>query len=325
MRLVVLGCGSIGRRHLQNLQSLGYTELLAYDPASRARRMTREETGLPSLSSLDEVWAKSPEVALVTAGTQAHVDLGLEAARHGCHLFIEKPLSHSIDGRLHQLLSEIEKRKLITMVACNMRYHPGPMAVKELLESGSVGEIIAARIQAGSYLPRWHPNQEYQQSYSASPEWGGAVLDCIHEIDLALWYFGPAKLAGAACLGAGTIGLESDGLAEILLRHKSGVLSSLHLNFVQRDYKRSCQIIGSRGTIYWDFNERQVNVFGEDGELVDRQREPEGWQSNQMYVEELKDFLRSVETLSPTANAISRSLEALDIALAVRSTEAKSS
>ncbi len=53
MRIVILGCGSIGRRHLQNLQSLGYTELLAYDPASRARRMTREETGLPSHTSLD--------------------------------------------------------------------------------------------------------------------------------------------------------------------------------------------------------------------------------------------------------------------------------
>lgn len=58
MRIVVLGCGSLGRRQLRNLQSLGYTELLAYDPASQARRMTREETGLPSLSSLDEVWAK---------------------------------------------------------------------------------------------------------------------------------------------------------------------------------------------------------------------------------------------------------------------------
>ena len=115
MRIVVLGCGSIGRRHLRNLQSLGYTELLAYDPASQARRVTTEETGLSSLDSLDEVWAKKPEVALVTAETQAHVDLSLEAARHGCHLFIEKPLSHSIDGRLHKLLSEVEKRNLINL------------------------------------------------------------------------------------------------------------------------------------------------------------------------------------------------------------------
>ena len=127
MRLVILGCGSIGRRHLRNLQSLGYTELLAYDPVSQARRMTEEETGLPCLSSLDEVWAKSPEVALVTAGTEAHVALGLEAARHGCHLFIEKPLSYSIDRPLEKLLSEVEQRNLITMVALSIKNNTSPM------------------------------------------------------------------------------------------------------------------------------------------------------------------------------------------------------
>ena len=325
MPIAVLGCGSIGRRHLRNLQNLGYTELLVYDPASQARHMAKEEFGLHSLASLDEIWAKSPEVVLVTAETQAHLDLSLEAARHGCHLFIEKPLSHIIDSRLHELVSEVETRKLITMVACNMRYHPGPMAVKGLLETRSVGEIIAARIHAGSYLPHWHPSTNYQESYSASPDWGGVVLDCIHEIDLALWYFGPAKIAGAVCLPASTLGLESAGLAELLLRHASGVLSSLHLNLVQRDYKRSCQIFASRGTIYWAFCARQVPVFGEDGQLVNRLLEPEGWQLNQMYVDELKEFLRSVDSLSPTTNPISKSLEALDIALAVKSREVQSS
>ena len=324
MRIVVLGCGSIGRRHLRNLQSLGYTDLLAYDPASQARRMTKEEIGLPCLSSLDEVWAKNPEVVLVTAGTQAHVDLGLEAADHGCHLFIEKPLSYSIDRPLEKLLSQVERRNLITMIACNMRYHPGPIAVKELLELGSIGDIIAARIQVGSYLPYWQPNQDFRLGYSPSSEWGGAVLDCIHEIDLALWYFGPAKLAGAACLGATTIGLQTDGLAEILLHHNTGVLSSVHVNFVQRDYKRSCQIIGSLGTIYWDFNERQVNMFGEDGRLVKRLSEPDDWQLNQMYVDELKHFLGSVENHTPTMNSISMAVEALKLALAVKSTEASS-
>jgi len=78
------------------LQSLGYTEPLAYDPADQARNRTKEDIRITGYSSLDEVWAKKPEVPLVTAVTQAHVDLSLEAARHGCQLFIEKPLSHSI-------------------------------------------------------------------------------------------------------------------------------------------------------------------------------------------------------------------------------------
>ncbi len=258
-------------------------------------------------------------MVLVTASTSSHVELALQAARHGCHLFVEKPLSYTIDARLFELLDEVEKRGLINMVGCNMRYHPGPVAVKELLQSKFIGDTIAARIHAGSYLPHWHPGSDYRKNYSASPASGGAVLDCIHEIDLAIWYFGPAKLVGAAGIPAVSIGLQTDGMAEILLRHESGVLSSLHLNFLQRDYKRSCQVIGSEGTIYWDFKKRQIKVFGDDGELMKRQGEPDGWQLNQMYVEEIKDFLQSVETLRPPVNSISNSLDTLKIALAVKS------
>ncbi len=75
MWIVILGCGSIGRRHLRKLQSLDYTELLAYDPADQARNRTKEDIRTTGYSSLDEAWARNPEVALVTAVTQAHVDL----------------------------------------------------------------------------------------------------------------------------------------------------------------------------------------------------------------------------------------------------------
>ena len=322
MKFLFVGCGSIGRRHIKNLKELVDCEVLAYRVRKESLGDFEKEHDIKTYYDLDEALDQKPDAVFVTNPTSLHLSIARKAAERGCHLFIEKPLSYSIDRPLENLLSEVEQRNLITMVACNMRYHPGPVAVKELLEVESIGEIIAARIQVGSYLPYWQPNQDFRQRYSPSSEWGGAVLDCIHEIDLALWYFGPARLAGAACLGAATIGLETDGLAEILLHHKSGVLSSVHVNFVQRDYKRSCQIIGSRGTIYWDFNERQVNVFGEDGRLVKQLLEPADWQLNQMYVDELKYFLGSVENLAPTMNSISMALEALKLALAVRSTEA---
>src|SRR5207247_166630 len=146
---------------------------------------------------------------------------------------------------------EIESRGLVSMVACNMRFHPGPAQVKQLLESSAIGKPLSARIHVGSYLPRWRAGQDYRLSYSASRTSGGAALDCIHEIDLALWYFGAAELISVASLPAHSIGLEVDGLIEILLRHESDVLTSVHLNFLQHNYHRSCSIIGSSGTISW--------------------------------------------------------------------------
>lgn len=317
MRLAVLGCGSIGRRHLRNLLALGARALVAFDPLEAACQSVSTETGIPAHTSLAAIWKFKPDAMLITAPSNLHVSLALEAARRGCDLFIEKPLSSSLDG-LGELAAEIEKHNLISLVGCNMRFHPGPAAVKSLLDQNKIGAVLSARIQCGSYLPRWRPQQDYRQSYSASPEWGGAILDCIHEIDLALWYLGPASLLASARLPARPLGLETDGLAELLLRHDSGALSSVHLNFVQRDYRRGCQIIGADGTIYWDFSERVVKVFGQDGTLSDTLSEPVGWEANQMYLDEMQHFLHAVQTRQPSVNPISGGVAALKIALAAR-------
>ena len=135
--------------------------------------------------------------------------------------------------------------------------------VRRLLGEGAIGRVIAARIHTGSYLPEWRPGTDYRRSYSASStRGGGAILDCIHEIDLALWYFGPGVLSASATVPAHTLGLEVEGLAEILIRHDSGVLSSVHLNFIQRDYQRECRIIGTAGTLSWTFQEPYVRCEG---------------------------------------------------------------
>ena len=317
LHFLVLGCGSIGQRHIKNLMTLKAGEIIAFDVLEERRQAVRTEFGIETVNAIEEVWDRKPDVVLVTASTNMHVPLALQAAGHGCHLFIEKPLSHTLDG-LERLSAEVERRRLVTMVGCNMRFHPGPATVKRLLEEGVIGQVIAARIQTGSFLPRWRPGQDYRQSYSASPEWGGAILDCIHEIDLALWYLGPAQMLTAAHVPARSIGLETEGLAEIILRHESGTLTNVHLNFVQRDYRRTCQVIGDEGTIYWDFGEHRVRVYGPDGELEQTYPEPEGWEVDQMYLDELEHFSEAVRNGSGTVNPISDGLKVLKVALAAR-------
>ncbi len=317
MRLAVVGCGSIGTRHLKNLRHLGYNDLVAVDPDSAARQRISGDLGINVLESLAALWEKAPDVVLVAGPTHHHVDIAREAARRDCHLFIEKPLSHSREG-LTELLQAAAAGDLITMVGCNMRFHWGPQTVKHLLSARVIGAPLAARLQGGSYLPRWRPQQDYRQSYSASPVWGGAVLDWIHEIDLALWYLGPARVLAAALLPATAIGLSTDGLAEILLGHASGVLSSVHVNFIQRNTHRSCQIIGETGTLTWSLTDRKVLVYGEDGEITRELSEPRGYDLNQMYVEELRHFMECVSLHTPTLNPLAGGLAALEVALAAK-------
>jgi predicted dehydrogenase len=270
-----------------------------------------------SFDHLAGVWDWQPQAVVVAAPTEEHMPLALDALAHDCDLFIEKPLSHSLAG-LEELCAEAARRERVTLVGCNMRFHPGPAAVKRLQDAGEIGAVQSSRIQTGSYLPRWRLDSDYRESYSASEEAGGAVLDCIHEIDLALWYHGPASLLAAAVLPASGIGLATDGLAELLLQHESGVLSSVHLNFVQRDYRRCCQVIGERGTIYWDFAEGVVRVYGEDGAERLREGQPAEWDVNDMYMDETRHFLDCVRTRAATVNPLTGGVAALRVALAAR-------
>lgn len=317
LKVAVLGCGSIGRRHLRNLAALGVEEVVAFDPSAQARQAAvADAPAVRAVDDLEEVWRSTPDAVLVATPPASHVLLARTAIREGCHVLIEKPLSHSLED-VDKLLAEAMDAGVTHMVACNMRFHPGPRWIKAALSAGVIGEVLHARIKTGSYLPTWRPHQDHRASYSASVEHGGAILDCIHEIDLALWYLGPARLRASAVRQATSIGLSTDGLADLLLVHAGGALSNVHLNFVQRDYQRTCELVGSEGTLRWDFH-RGAERYDASGVLVEHVPTPPTWSVNEMYVDELRHFLDAASARTPTTNPIEGGVAALRLALEAR-------
>lgn len=315
--IVIAGCGSIGRRHALNTRELTDAPLLLVDPdRSRAAALAQEVGGRP-FQSIDEALAAGARTALICTPSQEHLDAAMRAAVAGCDLFIEKPLASRLEGTA-TLAEAVQSRSLIGMVACNMRFHPGPAEIRRALECAEIGDVLSARVHCGSFLPSWRPQQDYKASYSASPAHGGAVLDCIHEVDLALWYLGPATLRCAATRAAAAIGLETDGLAELLLVHESGALSSVHLNFVQRDYSRTCQMVGTSGTLEWSWRTGDVLMFDARGAVARRTPQPAAWDVNDMYLAELRHFFEACDSRRPAMNAIPEAAATLAIALAAR-------
>ena len=317
LKVALFGCGSIGCRHLNNVLDHNYADIVAYDPSASVCDRVSQKYNVFCSSTLYDIWKQQPNVALISAPTQHHITLAIEAAKRGCHLFIEKPLSYCLD-RIKELVGIINERNLVTMVGCNMRFHPGPSTVKKFVDDNKIGQPVFGRIYSGSYLPNWRPTQNYTKSYSASKTHGGAILDCIHEIDLAIWYLGPARLESAVWMPAKAIELETDGLCELNLRHKTGALSSVHLNFIQRDYHRGSQIIGETGSIYWDFKANSVTVYDKDGTLSYNSGMPTDWNVNTMYSDELDHFFSAVRSHTQSMNSVDHSLNALEIAIQAR-------
>ncbi len=318
MLILVVGCGSIGKRHIRNLKALNSGEAIACDVAPERRREVEREHGIKTFSSLDKALAQKPDVALICTPTSLHISSALAAAQSGCHLFIEKPLSHSLDG-IDELIETIAQKALVTLVGCNMRFHPSIALMKELLESQNIGKVLCARIQAGQYLPDWHPWEDYRQGYSARKSLGGGViLDGIHEIDYITWFLG--EVSQVFCFSDKLSSLETDteDAAEIFLRFKAGAIAEIHLDYLQRSYSRSCQLIGEEGTILWDFGEKRVRLYSARTKEWQAFPEQPNFDLNEIYIEEMKHFAQCLEGKANPSQDINTARRALEIALAAK-------
>src|SRR3989344_754352 len=319
-RILVSGAGSIGRRHLKNLHAEGVTDLACADPHIDPAQVAilQDQMGAQCFPDFQEALSTfKPTVVFICSPTIMHVEQALVAAKVGCHLFIEKPLSHTLED-IEALEKEVEKRNLTAMVACNMRFHPGPAQIKKILSERRIGDVLSARIHTGSFLPSWQPNHDYKVRYSADPLQGGAILDCIHEIDLALWFFGKAVLIGAAAVPATSIGLSVEGLSEIILQHDVGSVSSIHLNFLQRNNRRSCEVVCTEGTIEWDVHAERVDVYGSDGKQVESIPLSMGWEDSRAYELQIEHFLQAIEEGTDPISSLEAGRTALEVALSAR-------
>ena len=317
-RFLIIGCGSIGQRHVKNLLALGVNDIIAFDPEPMRREAVASTMKVVTVEDLSAAWRLGPQVCVIAAPSSLHIPIALDAARRGCHLFIEKPLSHTWEG-VQALLELARQANLITLVACNLRFHPGLRIVRRLLSDGAVGRIVAARVEVGQYLPDWHPTEDYRRGYSARRELGGGIiLDAIHEIDYSRWLLG--EVASAVCMSDKLSHLEIDteDTAALLLRFASGALGEIHLDYVQRVYSRTCQIIGEEGTIHWDFSAGQVRFYSAHERRWKVFENPARWQINQMYIDEMAHFLKCIAGDEAPESDVRDGAKVLQIALAAK-------
>lgn len=318
MKILLVGLGSIGQRHLRNLATLGCTDLWAVRVRNRPLPELPPGVRLQTFADLEEALTQGPEVVFVTNPTSLHVPTALAAARRGCHLFIEKPLGHTLEG-VAELAEEVERRRLTVLVGCSLRFHPGLLQVKALLDSGRIGSVIAARLQVGEYLPGWHPWEDYREGYSARRDLGGGViLTLIHELDYSRWLFGdPTRVVA---FGGKRTSLEVDveDVAAILLEFPHGPVVQLHMDYIQRPPSRTCQIVGEAGQIIWDYYGEGVRLYGADSGAWTLFPHPPGLERNTVYLDEVRHFLDCLGGRATPAVKLADGLRVLEMAMAAR-------
>lgn len=316
-KIAVIGCGSIGRRHIRNLLSLNWKDVVAYDKDPRKLSEVETEFGIKGFASLSELSSLNLKAALVCTPNSLHVPIAHEVAKTGAHLFIEKPLSHNFDG-VDNLLAAVNKQQLITMVGCNFKFHPSFKKMKAILESGMLGRVLSARCQFGQYLPDWHPWEDYRKGYSARTDLGGGILLDSHEFDYMQWFLGDVAQLFCFADKVSSLEIDTEDTAEVLLKFQSGTIAEIHLDYTQRAYQRDYEFFGENGTLKWDFQDRSVQLYLSNTQKWEIFEEPANYNLNAMYKEQIQHFLYSIENKTKTITDIFTAYRTLKLIMAAK-------
>lgn len=320
MKFLIAGLGSIGRRHFRNLLTLGERDILLYR-THHATLPDDELAGFPVETDLRAALAYKPDAVIISNPTALHLDVAIPAAQCGCHLLLEKPVSHSM-ARLDELEQAVQENGSKVLVGFQFRFHPGLRQIKQLLDEGAIGEPLSARAHWGEYLPSWHPWEDYMLGYAARPELGGGVvLTLSHPLDYLRWLLGEVESLWAFTSQKG-LNMPVEDLAEIGLRFENGAIGSLHLDYDQRPPSHTLEITGTHGTIRWDNSDGITRLarVGQDDKAGPWQEfpPPEGFERNTMFLDELRHFLDVLHGEADPICTLQDGIHALHLALAAR-------
>ena len=292
MKFLIAGLGSIGRRHFRNLRALGENDIFLYR-THHATLPDDELAGVPVDTDLRAALAHKPDAVIISNPTALHLDVAIPAAEAGCHLFLEKPISHSLEG-VDKLRDAATRTGARILVGFQFRFHPGLRTVKDLLARGEVGTPVSVRAHWGEYLPNWHPWEDYRAGYAARPDLGGGVvLTLCHPLDYLRMLLGEAEVVWSLISSQG-LGLPVEDTAEIGLKFANGAVGSVHLDYVQRPPKHTLEIVGTDGSLVWDNLDGAVKVFRASHPAWETMSPPAGFERNVMFLEQMRHFLAVV-------------------------------
>ena len=223
-------------------------------------------------------------------------------------MFIEKPPFHTLIG-VEKLLNSIVKSKILNYVACNLRFHPCIMYLKNTLDK-NINLINEVNIYCGSYLPNWRPTINYKDVYSSQKNKGGGVhLDLFHEVDFIYWIFGQPDTIYNHLSNKSTLNIDSYDYANYLLGYKNFNIS-LILNYYRIDKKRCIEIVFKDETLFIDL--LSCKITNDNGIII---FEDNNFDILNTYKDQMKYFIHHLRNKTIPMNTLEESINALKITL----------
>lgn len=298
-RVVIVGLGSIGKRHARVIRQLRPDcEIIALRRSGAAE--TPDADIDYCVTSIDDALKLKPRLGVITNPASHHVSSAIPLAKAGVHLLVEKPIS-CIAGDVPELIDTCRQHGVVLMTAYNMRFLPSLQQFRELIHAHCIGHVLSVRAEVGQFLPSWRPGSDYRNNVSAQAALGGgALLELSHEIDFLRWVFGEIDWVNAALLRQSALEIDVEDTVHLILgfhglTDRGPLVASLDIDFIRHDTVRNCIAIGETGSLRWNALEGKVELY-EQGGTAWQVVEECPTQRDGSYLAEWQHFLECVET-----------------------------
>ena len=319
-KMLVVGTGSIGRRHIRNLKSLHPSVQIA---------VLRHGEAHASLGSIapcvdyttrkpHEAIGWGPQAAIVANPSSLHLETARCLAAHKVPMLIEKPLSNTLE-QVPAFVAQCRKDAVTLLIGYNLRFYKPLQIMREYVLAGKIGRPTSARAEAGHYLPDWRPAFDYRTGVSARSDLGGGVLlELSHELDYLRWLRGDVRTISAQAGRVSNLEIDVEDTADIHLQFASGALGSVHLDMVDRMKHRTCRVTGTEGTLIGDFVAHRVywvHQLHKESQLIYAGSNDD---LDASYRDELRHFLNCLEGTETSLITGDDGMHTLELAIAAK-------
>ena len=301
-KVLVASLGSIGLRHLRNTR-----ELLPDSEIAVFRQHNKNNTDVPEgadkvFVELEDALSFKPDAVIIASPASEHIKNSLDFLGNGAHLFIEKPLAVT-HSEVKELVAVTKNTNLFTMVGYVLRFQPIVGFLKNLINSGEIGEVRTANIEVGQYLPDWRPDGDYRKGVSAQKKLGGgALLELSHELDYSTWFFGDPDTIFCSSHKVSDLDIDVEDSACVVMEYKTEKAVKrvlVQMDFLQRTAHMSVKVVGSEGTLDADLIKETAKITLPENETVEVDV-PKLEFGNEMYLRQFDLFFnKSFEDYTP--------------------------
>ncbi|GHA30222.1 dehydrogenase [Salinimicrobium marinum] len=277
MRILLIGLGSIGRRHLGHLEKIGGLELAAL---RTKKGVLKEENGIKEFYELQDALDFEPDGVLISNPTSLHVETAKPFLEKGIKVLIEKPIDTSVENA-----ETLRSYSDLIRIAYCMRFHPVNHYLKNLFQEEPPFKVGFKR---SFYLPKWHPYADYRKEYTAQKSLGGGVIRTLsHEIDLSLDWFGePSEVKGVVDK-VSFLELDTDDYAFFTTKSKN-IRLNFELDFFSPVNVKVFEAFTEKGKYEWGSNDIYFTPY--EGGEKEKVFSPPSEAYTQMYQDQMEDF-----------------------------------